>query len=335
MSQRVMSKREAVRGLLWRTGLTELRWRTLGRGLYCFNYHRIGDPTACGFDRGVFSCSVDRFREHVGLLKQRFQIIDIAELLEVPNRGLPRKPLALITFDDGYIDNYAFAFPVLKEFGVTAAFFIPTAFVGGSSLPWWDEIAWSIRNATVERFRLNGGKEEFDLKANEVEPTISAVLRLVKTRRQMPMEEQVAEVRDATRPAGSIEDAGAGLFVNADQIREMRRAGMDIGSHTHTHRILSHLDETSQHAELEQSKAILERLLGEPVTSVAYPVGSLSAYGPETCRIAESLGYRVGFNFVGKVNRLPIDKPFEVNRLAVDGDPGSRALKSLTCFRGL
>jgi peptidoglycan/xylan/chitin deacetylase (PgdA/CDA1 family) len=335
MSQPVMSKREAVRRVLSRTGLTELRWRTLGRGLYCFNYHRIGDAAACEFDRGVFSCSADRFGDHVALLKKRFRVIDIAELIEVQNRRLPRKPLALITFDDGYIDNYTLAFPVLKEFGVTAVFFIPTAFIGGSSLPWWDEIAWSLRNATVERFRLKGGDDEFDLRVGGVEPTISAVLRLVKTRRQIPMEEQVAEVREASRPAGSIEDAGAGLFVNGDQIREMRRAGMDIGSHTHSHRILSHLDDGSQRDELKQSKAILEGLLGEPVTSVAYPVGSLSAYGPETCRIAESLGYRVGFNFVGKVNRLPIARPFEVNRFAVDGDPGPRGLKSLTCFPGL
>lgn len=335
MSPRVMSKRAAVRGLLWRTGLTELRWRALGRGLYCFNYHRIGDSSACGFDRGVFSCSADRFREHVALLKQRFQIIDVATLLEVPKRGRPRAPLALITFDDGYIDNYALAFPILKEFGVTAAFFIPTAFVGGSALPWWDEIAWSLRNATVERFHLKGGKDAFDLGAHGVDPTISAVLRLVKTRRQIAMEEQVAEIRAATRPAGAIEHAGAGLFVNQDQIREMRRAGMDIGSHTHTHRILSHLDEPTQRAELEQPKALLEQWLGEPVTSVAYPVGSLSSYGPETCRIAESLGYRVGFNFVGGVNRLPIARPFEVNRFAVDGDPGPRGLKSLTCFPGL
>ncbi len=327
-----MSKREAVRGVLARTGLTELRWRTLGRGLYCFNYHRIGDPTACAFDRGVYSCSVDRFREHVALFKERFEVIDLARLLKVLDGRPPRRPMALITFDDGYGDNHALAFPVLKEFGITAAFFIPTAFVGGTQLPWWDEIAWSLRNASTDRIRLEGSPAEFDLRPAAVERTIANVLELVKTRRGIPMDEQVAEVREATRPAGSLAEAGAGLFVDRDRIREMRAAGMDIGSHTHTHRILSHLDADSQRAELSRSREILEGMLGEPVTSVSYPVGKPESYGPETCRIAESLGYRVGFNFIAGVNRLPLTGPFDVNRFAVSDDPAGADLKARVAF---
>ena len=157
-----MSKRrEAVRSVLAMTGLTELRWRTLGRGLYCFNYHRIGDAAASAFDRGVFSCSAGRFREHVALFKDRFEVIELARLLKVFDGRPPRRPMVLITFDDGYADNHAFAFPVLKEFGVTAAFFIPTAFVGGSRLPWWDEIAWSLRNASTDRDPLEGVRRGF------------------------------------------------------------------------------------------------------------------------------------------------------------------------------
>ena len=112
----------------------------------------------------------------------------------------------------------------------------------------------------------------------------------------------------------------------------MRGAGMDIGSHTHTHRILSHLDADSQRDELGQSREILEGMLGEPVTSVAYPVGSPESYGPETCQIAESLGYRVGFNFIAGVNRLPLERPFEVNRFPVFDDPSGSDLKASVAF---
>ena len=178
MPQSVLSKREKVGAILARTGLTDLYWRMLGRGLYCFNYHRIGDPQDCGFDRGAYSCSAARFREHVVLLKERFEVVDIPRLLEAQAGSPPKKPLALITFDDGYADNFELAFPILKELGVTAAFFIPTSFIGGSRLPWWDEIAWTLRNATVERIRLKGVAEEFDLSAGRVERTISEILNL-------------------------------------------------------------------------------------------------------------------------------------------------------------
>jgi|tagenome__1003787_1003787.scaffolds.fasta_scaffold20913158_2 peptidoglycan/xylan/chitin deacetylase (PgdA/CDA1 family) len=327
-----MSKRAFVRNVLRKTGILELCWRRLGPHLYCFNYHRIGDPNQCAFDRGVFSCSAERFREHIRLLRERFEIVDIARLSFALQRARPRQPMALITFDDGYIDNYELAFPILKEFGVTAAFFIPTGFIGGSQLPWWDEIAWSLRNASTGRISLGGHKEEFDLAPGVIDQTIAAVLELVKRRRDIPMHEQVAEVSEACRPRGSVAAAGAGLFVHDVQIGEMRQAGMDIGSHTHTHRILSHLDPDEQEDELGTSKEILEGLLGEPVNAVAYPVGAPGSYGPETCRIAESLGYDVGFNFIPGVNHLPTERPLDLNRLAVEDNAAPMQLKLSAAF---
>src|SRR5687767_6457865 len=327
-----MSKRAFVRDILTKLGALQLRWWTLGRHLYCFNYHRIGDPTQSAFDRGVFSCSAERFREHIRLLQERFDIVDIARLSYALQRRRPRRPMALITFDDGYIDNYQLALPILKELGATAAFFIPTKFIGGSQLPWWDEIAWSLRNASAGRISLVGCKEEFDLAPGVIDRTIMTLLEFVKLRRHMPMDEQVAEVREACKPKGSVASVGEGLFVNDAQIGEMRRAGMDIGSHTHTHRILSHLDAKAQEYELGTSKDILEGLLGEAVDTIAYPVGARGSYGPETCRIAASLGYSLGFNFIAGVNRLPNNSPLDLNRFAVEENAAPARLKATLAF---
>jgi peptidoglycan/xylan/chitin deacetylase (PgdA/CDA1 family) len=107
---------------------------------------------------------------------------------------------------------------------------------------------------------------------------------------------------------------------------------MDIGSHTHTHRILSHLDPDAQEDELGTSKEILEGLLGEPVNAVAYPVGASGSYSPETCRIAESLGYDVGFNFMPGVNHLPTKRPLDLNRLAVEDNAAPMQLKLSAAF---
>ncbi len=326
------SKRGKLRSVLSGSGLTALRWKTLGRGLYCFNYHRIGDPATCAFSRGVYSCSADRFREHMLLLKERFDVVNIARLLEFNRDRQPARPLALVTFDDGYADNYEVAFPILKEVGIPAVFFIPTAYIDGSRLLWWDEIAWCLRHATVERVRLNGVEGDFSLGSDDVERSINRIQRLIQSRADVSIDDQLMEVRECCRPSESSAAAARGLFASREQIREMRRGGMDVGAHTHSHPVLSHLTDDSQREELRESKAILEELLGEPVPSVAYPFGSSSDYNRHTCRIAESLGYQIGFNFINRINRMPLTNPLDVFRLHVSGDPAVDELKARICF---
>jgi peptidoglycan/xylan/chitin deacetylase (PgdA/CDA1 family) len=332
MPIRTASKRNAFGNLLRQVGLADVCWRMLKRGLYCFNYHRIGDPSESQFDRGVYSCSAFNFREHICLLRDRFEIVDIATLLKINNGPLPRKPLAMVTFDDGYADNFQVAFPILKELGVKAAFFIPTAFIGGSRVPWWDEIAWILRNATVTQIRLSDSDGDYVLNEAHIEKSIRGVLKLVKRRENIPMDKQVAEIYESSRPKGTISELGQKLFIAPEQLCEMRLAGMDIGSHSHTHQILSHLDADLQLEELRRSKEIIEGIIGEPVLSVAYPVGSSSAYSARTCEIARSLGYRIGFNYLDSPNWLPITNLFEVHRLSVSGDLSSNELKSKVCF---
>jgi peptidoglycan/xylan/chitin deacetylase (PgdA/CDA1 family) len=158
------------------------------------------------------------------------------------------------------------------------------------------------------------------------------VLSFVKTR-QIPLHDQVAEIREACggeRTEGSMK--AASLFLNWDQARAMRTAGMDIGSHTHTHRLLSALTASEQKEELAVSKEIAEGELRAPVTSVAYPVGSASAYTPETCELAKQLGYTLGFNFVRGNNRLPLTRPLDIQRMSVSGGVSVKSLRSLVCF---
>src|SRR5438874_1308621 len=99
------------------TGLSRVRWRLLSHRLYVLNYHRVGNPEHTDFDRGTFSCHEERFRDHLAAITDRFDVIDLAALDRALRTRRPRsstRPAALITFDDGYIDNYTTAFPLLK-----------------------------------------------------------------------------------------------------------------------------------------------------------------------------------------------------------------------------
>jgi len=328
-----MSKREMLKWLLSALGITALRWRALPPGLYVLNFHRIGNPADSPFDREVFSCSVKQFHEYLRLIKERFEVIDLERLRAIiEGRSKPgRRPLALITFDDGYIDNYQLAFPVLKQCGMTACFFIPTAFVGSDRFPWWDEIAWIIRNATVQCLTLDGQELAFELRSETLERTIRQVLRLAK---QSPdMAGHIEVVRQACRPLGSIQNTASRLFMSWSEIREMGRAGMDFGSHSHTHPILSHLSVREQAEELATSKAVLESELGRVVDAVAYPVGGSRTYSSETREAAESVGYRLGFSFKRGRATFPIQAPLEIPRYGA-GAPDLRATLCYAWYRG-
>lgn len=327
-----MSKRELLRRLLRLSGATWIRWHLLLKGLHCFNYHRIGNPTETEFDRGVFSCTQRHFRDHVEVLAGRFKLITAHDLLgEVKNEAEQLRPLGMITFDDAYIDNYSLAYPVLREYGVAATFFVPTAFVGSSAVPWWDEIAWVMRHATVTHLALDATGEPLEVGPHVTDRTIMRALQWVR-KQPVDMGQLVGGIRAKCRPAPECPSGGTTPFMNWGQLREMSGAGMCIGSHTHTHRILSTLSPEAQADELKTSKSILERELGTQVHAVAYPVGSSTAYTAKTCAMAQQAGYRLGFSFERRANGLPLRDRFRIGRYAIDGDMNGMRLRSAIAF---
>src|SRR5262245_15032590 len=141
-----MRKKDILMCALSAVGVTKLRWHSLPPALYVFNYHRVGNRDECGYNRNLFSCTIEQFREHLAVLKDRFDFVTIDRLADFARHGYGgRRPLALVTFDDGYADNYLLAFPVLKQMEIPGVFFLPTEYIGARRLLWSDEIAWMLR----------------------------------------------------------------------------------------------------------------------------------------------------------------------------------------------
>jgi peptidoglycan/xylan/chitin deacetylase (PgdA/CDA1 family) len=109
--------------------------------------------------------------------------------------------------------------------------------------------------------------------------------------------------------------------VNWEEARAMKAAGMTIGSHTQTHRILGQLSAEEQRWEMEQSKQVIEENLGCAVDSIAYPVGIRGAFNDTTERIADELGYSTCFSFYGGVNTPEHMRPTNLLRMATNPDP--------------
>lgn len=316
----------------------------LARGLFCsgaslllsllparntllvLNYHRIGNAEDDLFDPGVFSATADELDDQIFYLKSSVSLVTLQEALAVidgTSKETSRRCRVLITFDDGYLDNYSLAFPVLRSHGVQGVFFVATSMVGSCHLPWWDRIAYLIRTAQKRRFTL-GYPAELTVNIDEkgLDDSLREVLRLYKRPENSDPARFINELSDAAK--GNELPESLRRFLSWDEAREMTAGGMVIGSHTHSHHVLSQLEPERQLQELSNSRAILKKQLGVAPDAIAYPVGGKSSFTELTQSAVREAGYRAAFSFYGGVNSPGSISAFDVKRIGIGGQSWNR-----------
>jgi peptidoglycan/xylan/chitin deacetylase (PgdA/CDA1 family) len=237
----------------------------------------------------------------------------------------------LITFDDGYLDNYKLAFPILRSHGVQAVFFLVTSMVGSCAVPWWDHIAFVVRSARERQFLLRYPAElEVNLRANDLARSLRDVLALYKRPENVDPGRFLRELKEGAK--GDDPPETIRRFLDWREAREMVGGGMAVGSHTHSHPVLSQLEPGRQSEELRQSRSILKEQLGVEVDAVAYPVGIRGSFTEQTQSAAREAGYRMGFSFYGGTNRGGRPNAYDVKRVGVDDQSQVRfRVQTATC----
>jgi len=287
-------------------------------GIFIINHHRVGDAASGRFDRDVFSASADSFDRQVKYCKKHFNIVAGEELEELASGKAPLKRLHVaITFDDGYINDYTTSFEILKANDCAAAFFLVPEYVGTSTIPWWDEIAYLVRNSPRSHITLSIPAPLTVTLDADREPAIRTVLRHYKRHDNLHGDRLLSELRkqtDCELPTAERR------FITWEEAREMKAAGMVIGSHTQTHGILGQMPPNAQEWELVESKKNIEARLGAKVDSLAYPVGIRGTFNETTEEIARSAGYKMCFSFYGGINTPQHLQPTNLLRMATNPD---------------
>jgi peptidoglycan/xylan/chitin deacetylase (PgdA/CDA1 family) len=325
-------KREFVARACSRTGITKVLESLPQRPvLIILNYHRVGNAADTPFDSGTFSATPEELDSQLAYLKRRFNMATLEEALGMVdgNCEAPRRTSVLITFDDGYLDNYTLAFPILRNHGVQGVFFLPTAFVGSGKLPWWDAIAYMIKESRQKSIRLDYPQPAaFDL---GTDGATRVSMQILHTFIQPAVKEPARFIADLEKACGTSrpESAGERLFLSWEEAREMQRCGMAFGSHTDTHEVLSKLSPERQREEVFRSREILERELDRRIDTLAYPVGQRYCFSPDTVEALKQTGYRAAFSFYGGLNRPGETQPFDICRYSV-GDQSYARLRLQT-----
>jgi peptidoglycan/xylan/chitin deacetylase (PgdA/CDA1 family) len=294
--------------------------------LLVLNYHRIGNPDEDLFDPGVFSATAEQFDDQISYLKQHVSLVTLEEALSFidrTGREKGRRCRVLITFDDGYLDNYEIAYPILRSHGVQGAFFLVSSMAGSCHVPWWDHIAYLLKTARLRRFSLRYPVAlAVDIDKNGLNESLRTTLKLYKRPENSDPARFIQELAEAAQGKDLPETQRR--FLNWDEAREMIGGGMAMGSHTHSHPVLSQLEPQRQLEELTRSRSILKEKLGVDPNVLAYPVGARTSFTDQTQRAARDAGYRAAFSFYGGANLPGKTSPYDVNRIGVDGQSSSR-----------
>jgi peptidoglycan/xylan/chitin deacetylase (PgdA/CDA1 family) len=321
MSRRGLARALDVAGAL--EALLRVRKRARTPWLTVLTYHRVhDDPEGQPFDTGVIDATSAEFDEQVGTLRRYFDVIGLDDVIRfLAGRPLPSNP-ALITFDDGYLDCHQRALPILKKHGAKAAFFIATGYLNERRVFWWDRISYVIRACRQERVVIRYPRTiELDLAASRPRAT-RVLLDIVKQHYGLDVPRFVDELTEASGVEWSrdLERRFADqLLMTWDQVRELRREGMDVHSHTRTHRILQTVPVSELAAELHGARRDLEEQLGEPVRAVSYPVGRAVNRHPAIRNAVREAGYDLGFSNTSGVTWTNgrID-PLDIHRISVE-----------------
>ncbi len=313
-------KRELLaKGLFW-SGASFILGRLPERGvLAVLNYHRIGNLDDDLFDPDLFSATADQLSEQISYLRRHVSLVTLEEALAFVDGTIndkSRRCRVLMTFDDGYLDNYEVAFPILRSHGVQGVFFLVTDMIGSCRVPWWDHIAYIMNTARQRRFSLRYPAElVVKIDENGMRKSLRDVLSLYKRPDNTDVARFFRDLKEGTK--GDDPPATLRRFLSWEEAQEMISAGMAIGSHTHAHPVLSQLEPEQQRQELAQSRALLRRQLGIKAEALAYPVGHSNSFSYETQQVAQEVGYRAAFSFYGGTNLPGMTRRYDVKRIGV------------------
>jgi peptidoglycan/xylan/chitin deacetylase (PgdA/CDA1 family) len=293
----------------------------LSRCLSILIYHRVvAEPDPLVPD----TVCAQEFDWHLGVLSRWFTVLPLREATARLHDGSLPVRAACITFDDGYADNVTIALPLLRRRGLSAAFFLASAFLDGGRM-WNDSVIETVRRMPddiLDARSLGLGL----LPVTSIEHRRQAIARLLAAIKYLSPAERQRRVDDlASQARGGLP---SDLMMTAEQVRELHLSGMEVGAHTVSHPILASVDPERAASEIRECKHQLEAITGGRVSLFAYPNGKPRRdYRAEHVDMVRRLGFEAAVSTAWGVAQAASDR-FQLPRFTPwDRTPGRFLLR--------
>lgn len=299
----MLLKKLALAGLYF-----SLSWTRHSRGLTVLTYHRV--PSTPDLDDSL-KVSANVLDLQMKFLRENYLILKPSEIAEIiRNKGEFPPKSCLVTFDDGWKDNYENAYPILKKHDIPALIFLSTGLIGTSRVFWHEQIS-----DLTKRIPSLGNHDFLDKISSRLpEPVIKRILEITQadgSRKGLLIHHFIIFLKqfdvdfnealaDALRTAFDIKlSTNDHAMLSWDNVSEMANNGIYFGSHTVSHELLDRLPDERVVFELIESKKCIEERLKVPVEFLSYPNGN---YTPRTTELAREAGYIGAFTCIGGSN---------------------------------
>ncbi|MDP2911546.1 MAG: polysaccharide deacetylase family protein [Candidatus Omnitrophota bacterium] len=240
--------------------------------LLIFTYHRVCRSLD---DYGYLNIPVNIFEQHMKFLKDNFKTVAMADALEEFHNNRAEGIYAAVNFDDGYMDNYLQAYPVLKRYGIPATIFLTTDFIGREHAFWWDKVFNMLYLSDAGELKIDIDKKRLAFRLGgifEREKAGNRINSILAAKDQQSIESFIKKFENKFSRS---EKPRTSMMLGWDEIKAMHKHGISFGSHTKSHRNLCLLRDQDLAEELAGSKKDIEKMLGVEIAEFAYPFGIL------------------------------------------------------------
>lgn len=291
--------------------IKEIIGASLGRVLFksllrektvVFGLHRVvkeQDYNDCTFQKSTL-ITENSFITFLQWLKKEFEIVPLSWLInnEKQKHLNSEKPQAVITFDDGWRDNYDLAFPILKQEEIPATIFLSVNYIGSHLGFWWHgigtlftdkKLSATCKQQILQHLHRNLEKKDVDFDVFSQVDRFIELLKKEYPNRAEQITHEVYEICGRKRSPNGL---------TWEQCETMSEYGIEFGSHTLSHPMLSSLSDDKLSFELTHSKSLLLEKKVNYIDAVCYPFGG---YDNRTLSLAKkyySIGLTTGFGVV-------------------------------------
>lgn len=246
--------------------------------------------------------------------QNRLDFISINDMhARMCNKQHGAKPFGVITFDDGYEDNYTYAYPILKKLNIPFVIYVSAGLVNDHT-PIWNYPLIIERIIKRNDELIIGGQKYVCQTQEQKNQTFLKLKGLLFSLPYAHLQEDFKRLfaeylTDNVFPRNTL---------TWEQITELSKDPLcTIGSHTMSHCRLTITDIVSLQYELGESKKILEQHIGKPVEHLSYPYGWKTDVSAEAIAYAKQIGYRTALrSFGGPVREKDTDL-YQIKRIMI------------------
>jgi peptidoglycan/xylan/chitin deacetylase (PgdA/CDA1 family) len=299
--------------------------------LHVATYHYVRDLPRTRFPR-IKGMLLDDFRRQAKALPDVYEMATLESAIAfLTGKYTPRRDLCLMTFDDGLREHYADVTPILAEEQIQGLFFLISGCLEDGVVAPVHMNHFLMAHLGFDAYRLAFEKTVQELgHAGKLEGRMDSAI----CQRTYPLDTQEIarfkylfnfvlppNIRDLAvntlfeRHLGDERAFGQELYLNWGEAREMQRAGMIMGGHTHEHRPLSTLRYPELFRDLSRNWELIQKNLdSQAIWPFSYPYGKADSFNRNTVEILRQLGYRISL-CTEPGNNLPGIDLFAIRRV--------------------